>query len=273
MGPLQIPGVAAGNENGVRRSFAAESSAVSSLYDAKHLPTPYLTTLSGNSGVQGAKPPARDIFLNAPTTPLFVKTHDFLLWLIRHSQRFPKNLRHSYTLKLKIVALEFQEAILMGNSVRGVARSQWLAQADGKLVCLRALLRLAYDLQLLAGTQVQHTAGLVDELGRLLGAWRKGEDRLIIRRRVKSQQRKPKASSSLKRAVARSRVAASFCQDRHHVLNEMRFPLAFNGAGIRPERRTNAERYRPTGCGLPACHYSTRRVLSSKSAYVYCKLD
>ena len=30
-----------------------------------------------------------------PTTPLFVKTHDFLLWLLRHTQRFPKNLRHS----------------------------------------------------------------------------------------------------------------------------------------------------------------------------------
>ena len=29
-----------------------------------------------------------------PDTPLFVKTHDFLLWLIRHTQRFPKNLRH-----------------------------------------------------------------------------------------------------------------------------------------------------------------------------------
>ena len=43
--------------------------------------------------------------------------------------------------------------------------------------CLRALLRLAYDLQLLAGTQVEHAAQLVDELGRLLGAWRKGTDR------------------------------------------------------------------------------------------------
>ena len=246
----------------------AESSAVSSLCGAKHLPTPYLTTLSGNSGVQGAKPPACDIFLNAPTTPMFVKTHDFLLWLIRHTQRFPKNLRHSYTLKLKIVALEFQEAILMGKSVRGPERSRWLEQADGKLVCLRALLRLAYDLQLLAGTQVQHAAALVDEFGRLLGAWRKGEDRLIIRRRVKSQQRQPKASSSLKRTVARSRVAASFRQDRHHVLDKTRLTL-----GCRQVRPTNAERYRPTGCGLPACHYSTRRVLSSKSACVYCKLD
>ena len=112
-----------------------------------------------------------------PDTPLFVKTHDFLLWLIRHTQRFPKNLRQSYTLKLELAAFDFQEAILMANAVRGAARSNWLATADGKLVCLRALLRLAYDLELLAGTQIEHAVQCVDELGRLLGAWKKGTDR------------------------------------------------------------------------------------------------
>jgi hypothetical protein len=112
-----------------------------------------------------------------PDTPLFVKTHDFLLWLIRHTQRFPKNLRQSYTLKLENMGFDFQESILMANAARGPERSRWLQRADGKLVCLRALLRFAYDLQLLAGTQVQHAAELVDELGRLLGAWRKGTDR------------------------------------------------------------------------------------------------
>ena len=30
--------------------------------------------------------------MNMPDTPLFVKTHDFILWLLRHTQRFPKNL-------------------------------------------------------------------------------------------------------------------------------------------------------------------------------------
>ena len=57
--------------------------------------------------------------MEIPTTPLFVKTHDFLLWLIRHTQRFPKNLRHSYTLKVENAGFEFQEAILMANAVRG----------------------------------------------------------------------------------------------------------------------------------------------------------
>jgi hypothetical protein len=112
-----------------------------------------------------------------PDTPLFVKTHDFLLWLIRHTQRFPKNLRHTYTAKLELAGFDFQESILMANAARGASRSRWLERADGKLVCLRALLRFAYDLQLLAGNQVEHAANLVDELGRLLGAWRKGTDR------------------------------------------------------------------------------------------------
>jgi hypothetical protein len=61
--------------------------------------------------------------MSSPDTPLFVKTRDWLLWLIQHTQRFPKNLRHSYTLKLETLALEFQEAILMANAVRGQQRS------------------------------------------------------------------------------------------------------------------------------------------------------
>jgi hypothetical protein len=74
-----------------------------------------------------------------PDTPLFVKTHDFLLWLVRHTQRFPKNLRHTFTHKVEGMALEFQEAILMGNAEGGEARGRWLVRADGRLLCLRAL--------------------------------------------------------------------------------------------------------------------------------------
>ena len=112
-----------------------------------------------------------------PDTPLFVKTHDFNLWLFRHTQRFSKSLRHSYTNRLESLALDFEEALLMGNAARGQARSRWLERADGRLVCLRALLRYAYDLEMLTGNQVAYAARLVDELGRLLGAWRKGVDR------------------------------------------------------------------------------------------------
>lgn len=83
-------------------------------------------------------------------------------------------MRHSYSQRLESAALEFREALLMANAVRGQARSQWLARADGRLVCVRALLRLAFALQLLGGNQIKYAAERVDELGRLLGAWKKG---------------------------------------------------------------------------------------------------
>ncbi len=81
-----------------------------------------------------------------PNTPLFVKTHDFVLWLIRHTQRFPKNLRHTLSQKLEWTAIEFQQSLIMANSVRGAERLRFLNQADGLLVCLRVLLTLAGDL-------------------------------------------------------------------------------------------------------------------------------
>ncbi|MFN0056230.1 MAG: four helix bundle protein [Planctomycetales bacterium] len=115
--------------------------------------------------------------MQIPNTPLFVKTHDFVVWLIRHTQRFPKNLRQSYTTRLEGFAFEFEETILMANAVRGAARKELLNLADGKLACLRAFLRYAEDFQLLGGNQLRYAAECADELGRLLGAWQKGTDR------------------------------------------------------------------------------------------------
>ena len=70
----------------------------------------------------------------APDTPLFVKTHDFLLWLIQRTQRFPKNLRQSYTLKLETAAFEFQEAILVWRRHGHTARNHDIAKG---VACLR----------------------------------------------------------------------------------------------------------------------------------------
>ena len=90
--------------------------------------------------------------MQTPNTPLFVKTHDFMVWLLRHTQRFPKHLRHSYTNRLESLGFEFEEAILMANALRGRRRLELLELADGKLLCLRALLRYTLDLELLGAS-------------------------------------------------------------------------------------------------------------------------
>jgi len=115
--------------------------------------------------------------MNPPDTPLFVKTHDLVVWLFNHTQRFPKSLRPSYTVRLEQAALDFEEAILAANAARGDARRRWLEQADGRLLVLRSLIRYTLDWKLLGGNQVQYAAEAIDELGRLLGAWLKGTDR------------------------------------------------------------------------------------------------
>ncbi len=116
-------------------------------------------------------------FMQMPDTPLFVKTHDFVLWLLRHTQRFPKSLRHSYTNRVESTAFEFEELLLMANSHRGRERAMYLTRADGRLVSLRVLLRYSYELNLLGAQQIQYVADNFDQIGRLLGAWLKGTDR------------------------------------------------------------------------------------------------
>jgi len=110
-------------------------------------------------------------------TPLFVKAHDWNLWLLQRTQRFPKHLRHSYTQRLESLAFDFEDLLLQANSVRGLRRRELLEAADSVLLRLRAFLRYAFDLQLLAANQLRYAGEQLDQLGRLLGAWLKGTDR------------------------------------------------------------------------------------------------
>ena len=115
--------------------------------------------------------------MTVPATPLFVKTHDFNVWLLNHTQRFPKNLRHSYPQRLENAAFEFEELLLMANALRSKQRRALLEEADGRLHCLQALLRYTADWRLLGSNQIKYAAECLAELGRLLGAWLKGTDR------------------------------------------------------------------------------------------------
>ena len=120
---------------------------------------------------------------SAPTTPLFVKTHDFIVWLFHHSARAPKRLRHSYTQRVESSALEFEATILRANAARDEKRGEFLSIADGELAVLRSLLRYSVDFQLLDRGSERHAIRCLDELGRLLGAWLAATARSPVSRR------------------------------------------------------------------------------------------
>jgi len=116
-------------------------------------------------------------------SPIFTRTYDLLRWLIPATLKFPRQHRFVMAETLQRAALSFQDAILeAGHARRPVAE---LARADLALARLKLYLRLSHDLDLLSHGQYQHVARIVDEIGRLLGGWRKS-----------LQQRPPGAPSS-----------------------------------------------------------------------------
>jgi len=72
---------------------------------------------------------------------------------------------------LQRVAFEFQERII--EAAHGPKIGEALQEADTALSKLRVYMRLCVDLKLLSAGQYAHVGKMVDEIGRLLGGWRK----------------------------------------------------------------------------------------------------
>ena len=106
-------------------------------------------------------------------TPVFVRTHDFLLWLLPHTAKFPKAQRHTVTNRLECAALDLQGALALANRRRGSERLHALDEADAHLDRVRFLVRLVTELGWFSGRQYEFAGGKLAEIGRLVGGWRK----------------------------------------------------------------------------------------------------
>jgi hypothetical protein len=105
-----------------------------------------------------------------PQSPLFVKTYDFLLWLIPLTLKFPKSQRFLLAERLSGMALDFYDLILTA-VMQPDLQGEKLAEADRMLTKIRLYMRLSYDLDCLSLGQYEHAARLMDEIGRLIGGW------------------------------------------------------------------------------------------------------
>ena len=111
-------------------------------------------------------------------SPLFVKTHDFLVWLFQATAKFPKNLRQSLTLDLEKSALAFRRWIGRARRAKGSLRKEAWDEADAELDMVRELLSLVNELHVLDHRRYAYAVESVAEIGRLLGGWKKGTGRL-----------------------------------------------------------------------------------------------
>jgi hypothetical protein len=106
-------------------------------------------------------------------SPIYSRTYDLLLWLLPQATRFPRAHRFGLGERVVRLALDFQETLIAAGLQSGDGRLALLQQADTQLAQLRHFIRLCKDLKILSLGQYEHVAGMLVEIGRLLGGWQK----------------------------------------------------------------------------------------------------
>ena len=102
---------------------------------------------------------------------IFIRSFDFLSWLLPITNHFPRAHRFTFTQRLLNAAFDLREHLEMANLRQRKARLTQLRLADEDLAKVRVYLRLAARWNWLTPGQYRHAAGMVTEIGRLLGGW------------------------------------------------------------------------------------------------------
>ena len=102
---------------------------------------------------------------------IFTRSFDFLTWLLPITNNFPRAHRFTFTQRLLGAAFDLREHLEMANMRQKRARLEQLRLADEALSKVRTCLRLAVRWDWLTGGQYRHAAGMVAEIGKMLGGW------------------------------------------------------------------------------------------------------
>ncbi len=102
-------------------------------------------------------------------SPLFSKTSDFILWLLQHTEKFPKSERFRLARRIEDAAFAFYETLIC--AAKSERKRPVLLDADLELDKLRLYVRLAHARQLTSHEQYGHAAKALTEIGKLLGGW------------------------------------------------------------------------------------------------------
>jgi predicted kinase len=98
----------------------------------------------------------------------------FMLWLVPTVDKFPRSQKFLLGDRIQATALDVLERLIEATFTR--ARAALLAAANLGIEKLRLLFRLAHDLKFLDMRRFEHAARQLDEIGRMVGGWRKASD-------------------------------------------------------------------------------------------------
>ncbi len=103
--------------------------------------------------------------------PAVQKTYEFVLWLVQKVEHFPRSYRFTVGDRVTASALDLLTLLVEAAYTRQKERP--LESASQRVNALRYLLRLAKDLHLMSVESYGFSAENLDEIGRMVGGWRK----------------------------------------------------------------------------------------------------
>ncbi|HEV58480.1 MAG TPA: diversity-generating retroelement protein Avd [Phycisphaerales bacterium] len=97
--------------------------------------------------------------------------YDFMLWMIKHTEKFPRHHRYSLGLAIENRLQSILGLLLRAKYTRD--KAPILSEANMELEALRFQIRLAKDLKVLPVKSHGHAAGLMQSIGSQIGGWAK----------------------------------------------------------------------------------------------------
>ena len=111
---------------------------------------------------------------NTPDLPIFVKWIDFLKWLLKTTEKFPKKVRFTFSSRINNLALDMVEELVCARYTKHKIEN--LRRANLILEKLRILLRISYEERFLAPASYKIGAHSLHEIGKMLGGWLKQQN-------------------------------------------------------------------------------------------------
>jgi hypothetical protein len=103
------------------------------------------------------------------------RAYDLAIWLIAKVEKFPRSMRFSVGDRLLARALDLVETL--ASAAYSKNKIALLEQANLSVTSLRFLLRMAFDLKLMGADSQEFASGKLEEIGRMIGGWRKSVER------------------------------------------------------------------------------------------------
>jgi len=107
--------------------------------------------------------------------PLFVIWKEFLMWLLQHTEKFPKRVRFTISSRMDNLALDILENIIEARYSH--EKLAILKTINLQIEKLRILVRISHELKYLPHKSYEHACRYMNEAGKMTGGWIKQQSK------------------------------------------------------------------------------------------------